>query len=192
MTADRWIAIGASGAGGLSDIKDVLAGLPFPLPAVVLVVLHRPADRISSLAKVLAAATRAPVRIASEGESFHTGTIYIGEPDEHLTMGTADSAQMVEGGRHQYRGRTIDLLFKSVAAKVGKAAIGVVLSGSLDDGSRGLAAIHQAGGVSMVLTPASDATSAGMPENAIEFDGPVDVIGSPALIAREITKLLTT
>jgi two-component system chemotaxis response regulator CheB len=49
--------------------------------------------------------------------------------------------------------------------------IGVVLSGSLDDGSRGLASIHKTGGLSMVLTPAGP-PERGMPENAIKFDGP--------------------
>jgi chemotaxis response regulator CheB len=54
--------------------------------------------------------------------------------------------------------------------------IGVVLSGSLDDGSRGLAAIHDAGGMTMVLTPARPPQQ-GMPENAISYDGPIDLIG---------------
>jgi two-component system, chemotaxis family, protein-glutamate methylesterase/glutaminase len=49
--------------------------------------------------------------------------------------------------------------------------IGVVLSGSLDNGSRGLAAIHKAGSLSMVLTPAGP-PDRGMPENAIKFDRP--------------------
>lgn len=67
--------------------------------------------------------------------------------------------------------------------------IGVVLSGSLDDGSRGLAAIKAAGGRTMVLTPKRSAGS-GMPENAINYDGPIDKIGTPEQIAREIGRLL--
>lgn len=63
--------------------------------------------------------------------------------------------------------------------------IGVVLSGSLDDGSRGLAAIHEAGGLTMVLTP-DPKPYRGMPRNAINYDGPVDVIGSPRVIAAAI------
>jgi two-component system chemotaxis response regulator CheB len=63
--------------------------------------------------------------------------------------------------------------------------IGVVLSGSLDDGSRGLAAINAAGGLSMVLTPSAPPMK-GMPENAINFDGPIDLIGSPITIAKGI------
>jgi two-component system chemotaxis response regulator CheB len=73
-----------------------------------------------------------------------------------------------------YRNRTIDALFRSVAAHAGSEMIGVVLSGSLDDGSRGLAAIKAAGGTSMVLTPNRRGRK-GMPENAINYDGPLNL-----------------
>jgi two-component system chemotaxis response regulator CheB len=76
-----------------------------------------------------------------------------------------------------------------VAEQAGPLATGVILSGSLDDGSRGLAAINKAGGVTMVLTP-ERGRPAGMPENAIDFDGPINVIGSPSFIARCISKLI--
>jgi two-component system chemotaxis response regulator CheB len=59
----------------------------------------------------------------------------------------------------------------------------------LDDGSRGLAAIHDAKGVTMVLTP-DRGSAPGMPENAIDYDGPVNVIGSPRVIARKLTQLV--
>jgi two-component system chemotaxis response regulator CheB len=67
--------------------------------------------------------------------------------------------------------------------------IGVVLSGSLDDGARGLAAIRRAGGRTMVLTPRVPAWR-GMPENAIAYDGPVDVIGGPEEIAAAVNALV--
>jgi two-component system chemotaxis response regulator CheB len=67
---------------------------------------------------------------------------------------------------NRYRNRTIDALFRSVAAHAGSRMVGVVLSGSLDDGSRGLAAIKAAGGTTMVLTPHWSGGK-GMPENAV-------------------------
>jgi two-component system chemotaxis response regulator CheB len=69
--------------------------------------------------------------------------------------------------------------------------IGVVLSGSLDDSSRGLAAIQEAGGLTMVLTP-SGPPQRGMPENAISYDGPIDLIGTPERIARGICMACAT
>jgi two-component system, chemotaxis family, protein-glutamate methylesterase/glutaminase len=93
--------------------------------------------------------------------------------------------RLIEGPHNKYRNRTIDLLFSSVAARARLRAIGVVLRGALSDGSRGLAAIHLAGGITMVVgtrgTPA-----AGMPFNATDYDGPIDFIGSTNEIAAEI------
>ena len=83
-----------------------------------------------------------------------------------------------------HRNRTVDLLLTSVATYAGKKAIGVILSGSLDDGSRGLAAIHAAGGLTMVIERPKHPL--GMPENAIAYDGPIDVVGGFAEIAAMI------
>jgi two-component system, chemotaxis family, protein-glutamate methylesterase/glutaminase len=179
-----FVAIGASGKEGLDDIKALLAALRRPVPAVVLVVLHRPADRISALREILARSSHMPVVVAANGEKFETDTCYIGEPDEHITLASRSFAHLVEH-RAADRNRTIDLLFKSIAQHAKRRMIGVVLSGSLDDGSRGLAAIKEAGGTIMVLTSANRAAR-GMPENARDFDGPIDVIGTPEQIAQAI------
>jgi two-component system, chemotaxis family, protein-glutamate methylesterase/glutaminase len=183
------IAIGASGCDGLAEIKTLLAGLPDPLAAVVLVVLHRPWDRLSHLRDILARASHLPVVIAADGDRLQLGSCYIGEPAEHLTLAARSRVQLLDDPTNGYRNRTIDALFRSVAAHAGSEMIGVVLSGSLDDGSRGLAAIKAAGGTSMVLTP-NRRGSKGMPENAINYDGPIDKIGTPEQIAEEISHLL--
>src|SRR3954447_4370182 len=185
----RYVAIGASGGDGLQDIQELLGALPHPVAAVVMVVLHRPADRISRLREILAAATTTAVVVAQTGETLEPGRIYIGEPAQHLTLLTGNEAALIPGVLNEHRNRTIDLLFHSLAAHAGASAIGVVLSGSLDDGSRGLTAIHHAGGVTMVLTPRRGG-AIGMPENAIDYDGPINVIGSPTVIAHEIAHLL--
>jgi two-component system chemotaxis response regulator CheB len=183
-----YIAIGASGREGLEDIQELLAALSHPLRAIMLVVLHRPADRPSVLRQVLARATRIPVRIAAQGETLEEGAVYIGEPAQHLTM-LGKQAELVADERTEHRNRTIDLLLHSIAAEAGTAAVGIVLSGLLDDGARGLEAVHKAGGVTMVLTPERDRPPE-MPENAIDFDGPINVIGSPTFIAAALEKLI--
>jgi two-component system chemotaxis response regulator CheB len=77
-------------------------------------------------------------------------------------------------------------------AEYGRGCVtGVVLSGSLDDGSRGLAAVHHGGGVTMVLTP-QPAPEGGMPGNAAAYDGPIDVTGTPRQIADAIMKTIRT
>ncbi|MBX9661046.1 MAG: chemotaxis protein CheB [Nitrospiraceae bacterium] len=184
--ASPWfVAVGASGGEGLSDIKALLAALPPSIQAVILVVLHRPWDTPSNLRPVLERACTHPVLIAEEGERFERGTVYIGEPDQHLTLATRSLGELVDDPGSLHRNRTVDLLFRSVARYGRKRMIGVVLSGSLDDGSRGLAAIHEAGGLTMVITPDRQPYQ-GMPENAIGYGGPIDVIGDPQTIASAI------
>ncbi len=92
--------------------------------------------------------------------------------------------------KNQHRNRTVDLLFSSVARYAEGKAIGVILSGALDDGSSGLAAIHHAGGLTMVLTPSEYAEVGGMPRNAIDYDGPIDVTGSICQIADAIARIV--
>jgi chemotaxis response regulator CheB len=184
--ATPWfVAVGASGGEGLADIRELLAALPAPLEAVMLIVLHRPADRPSNLRTVLASSCAHPIVIAAEGQKFERGTVYIGEPSEHLTLAEQSFGTLLQDPERSYRGRTIDLLFRSVAENGKDRVIGVVLSGALDDGSRGLALIHAAGGLTMVLTPRSPPTQ-GMPEHAIAYDGPIDLIGTPSQIASAI------
>ena len=151
-----------------------------------MIVLHRRWDHPTKLRQVLASACKLPVIIAAEGERLDMGKVYIGEPAQHLTLAANTFGKLAGDPERDYRGRTVDLLFNSVAAHAGRRMIGVVLSGSLDDGSRGLAAIHRAGGLSMVLTPAHP-PERGMPENAIAYDGPISLIGEPQQIADGIS-----
>src|SRR3954454_541382 len=181
------VAIGASGGEGLEDIKLLLASLPADLRAVVLVVLHRPSDRLSRLQEVLSRVSQMPVVIAKDGEHFRAGCCYIGEPDDHLSLAEKSNVRLVEGTQDKHRNRTVDILFNSVAAHARGRVIGVVLSGSLDDGSRGLAAIEHAGGTTMVLTKQGVAEY-GMPENAAAYNRPIHVLGSATTIAREIVR----
>ena len=180
-----FVAIGASGPEGLDDIRELLAALPASLNAIVLIVLHRLWNRPSQLRSVLSQGSGLPVVIAASGEYFEPGTAYIGEPAEHLTLAAKSLGHLVDDPHRDHGNRTVDLLFRSVAAYGGNRMIGVVLSGSLDDGSRGLAVIHKARGLTMVLTPHL-LPRTGMPENAISFDGPVDLIGNPRQIAAGI------
>jgi two-component system chemotaxis response regulator CheB len=183
------VAIGASGGEGLNDIEALLTRLPKPVKAVVMVVLHRPSDRISALRDVLGRRSGLPVVVAEQAEAFESGVGYIGEPDQHLTLGWSGGADLLAGAANRLRNRTIDALFLSLARHARRRTIGVVLSGSLDDGSRGLAAIHEAGGITMVLDPGHKAR--GMQQNAIDYNGPVSVIGDAGRIAGFIGQLLS-
>ncbi len=183
-----FIAIGASGSEGLGDIVELLQALAKPCPAVVMVVLHRPSDRISHLQEVLARHCGMPVAVAEEAQTLVAGICYIGEPDGHISLVDHHVAHLVPGADHRLRNRTVDTLFNSLAEHAATRTIGVVLSGALDDGSRGLAAIHEHGGMTMVLEPGDK--DRGMQRNAIEYDGPIDLVGTARAIARRIESVL--
>jgi two-component system, chemotaxis family, protein-glutamate methylesterase/glutaminase len=187
MNSPYFVAIGASGQLGLAQIKSLLSLLPPRIEAIVLVTLHRPSDRISRLNQVLLRVSSIPVSIAEAGARFQIGTCYIGEPADHLALAQANHVRLVPGADDEYRNRTVDLLFTSVALHAKERGIGVVLAGSLDDGSRGLAAIHHAGGVTMVVK-IDDVLSEGMPESAAAYDGPIDFLGTIEDIATEIAR----
>jgi two-component system chemotaxis response regulator CheB len=179
----RWIvAIGASGSQGMDDIGELLGELRPEMAAVIMVVLHRSWHRPSRLHATLTAATALPVIIAADDERLKTGTVYIGEPSQHITLKADGYCKIIDDPDRKYGNRTVDLLFKSVAANAGPQMIGVILSGSLDDGSRGLAAIHAAGGITMVRSPFNPPWD-GMPNNAINFGSPIDLIGDFKAIA---------
>lgn len=182
-----FVAIGASGGQGLDDIKRLLSALPATLQAVVLVVLHRPSDKVSHLRDVLARASAMPVLLATEDEPFRAGRCYVGEPDAHLSLAANSRVRLIEGADDRHRGRSVDILFNSIAAHAEARGIGIVLSGSLDDGSRGLAAIHHAGGATMVLTH-EGRVEAGMPWNALDYDGPIDAMGTAEDLAGDVVR----
>jgi two-component system, chemotaxis family, protein-glutamate methylesterase/glutaminase len=163
-----FLAMGASGSSGLSQMIAVLRSLPEDIDAAVLVVLHRPFDRTSRLREVLAASSRLPVAIPDHGEKLQPGRCYLGEPARHLALAAGGVARLIDDPLHRLRNRTVDTLFRSVAEHGTRRAMGVVLAGSLDDGSRGLAAIETAGGRAGVLLSGSAGRWSGMPENALD------------------------
>ncbi len=181
------VAVGGSGSQGLRDMQELLLALPADLPAAVLLTLHRPVDRPSSLASVLQRTSRLPVRIATQGGLLRPGVCYVGEPSRHLALGAPGQVRLVDDERRFHRNATVDLLFRSVAEHAGRQAIGVVLSGCLADGSRGLAAINQAGGIGMACVPCAQAVG-DMPRNAIARAGPLSLVDTAAGLGREIAR----
>ncbi len=182
LLADWVVAVGASGVAGLDDIKLLLACLRPDIPAIVMVVLHRQWGHISVLRDILSRGSAMPVLIPSHGEMARRSTAYIGEPGVHLVLAADRRMGMIDDSRRQYRNGTVDLLFDSVAEHGGRRTIGVVLSGALQDGAQGLAAIRRGGGLTMVRTPNSGPRD-GMPENAISFGGKPDFVTGPAELA---------
>jgi len=179
------VAIGAS-AGGVEAIPRLLERLPADLPASALVVLHRPTEQISALRRILARKSNLPVIAPHEGESLRHGICYLSDPQKHLTLGPHSHLHLLPD--HFYRAHSIDALFWSLARHAGSRTIGVILSGLLKDGSFGLKAIKEAGGKVLVQSP-EEAAYPEMPQSAIKYDGPIDLIAPIDLLAAEICRL---
>ena len=158
------IVIGTS-AGGLQALQRLTADLPADLPAAIFVVQHCNPSGRSLLAKILGRS--GPLRAINpiNHEPIRHGTIYVAPPDRHMLI--QDSHVCTSHGPKENRSRpAIDALFRSAARSCGARVIGVILSGNLDDGTAGLLAIKEQGGLAVVQTPA-DAAYPSMPESAL-------------------------
>jgi two-component system chemotaxis response regulator CheB len=159
------VVIGAS-AGGVEALTRLAAGLPPGLPAAVAVVLHVPSTGKSVLPAILTRQGNLPASAALDGEPLTPGHIHVAPPDRHLLV--RDGALVLDDGPRLNGHRpAIDSLFRSAAAAAGAGVIGVVLTGTLDDGAAGLAEIKLHGGTTVVQDP-EDAQYPSMPAHAIE------------------------
>jgi two-component system chemotaxis response regulator CheB len=159
------IVLGAS-AGGVESLREVVNGLPEKLAAAVFVVLHIPPYQQSSLPDILNFSGSLPAAHPENGDRIKAGHIYVAPPDHHLLI--ESGRIVVSKGPKENRFRpSIDALFRSAAYSYGSKAIGVVLSGALDDGTSGLWTIKRLGGVAIVQQP-NDARFESMPLSAIK------------------------
>jgi two-component system chemotaxis response regulator CheB len=159
------IVIGAS-SGGIESLIEVVAGLPQDLSAAIFVVLHVSPQSKSELPAILSRAGPLPAAHAKDDETIAPGRIYVAPPDLHLLL-NSERVRLVRGPKENNTRPAVDPLFRSAALAFGPRVVGVVLSGSLDDGTAGLIAVKKRGGVAIVQDPA-DAVFPDMPRNAME------------------------
>jgi two-component system, chemotaxis family, protein-glutamate methylesterase/glutaminase len=159
------VVVGFS-AGGIDPLLQLVAGLPSDLPASVFVVHHFPAHSVSALPSILRRASTLPVTTAVDNEPIRLGYIYVGRPDRHLLL-EAGRVRLTRGPREHGNRPALDPLFRSAARVYGSRVIGVILSGTLDDGTAGLHAIKSAGGLAVVQDP-DDAAYPGMSRSAMQ------------------------
>ncbi len=183
----KLVVIGAS-AGGVEALQRVVAGLSPDLDAAVLVVLHLSPTARSVLPQILSRAQTLAATYPVDGQKIQPGRIYVAPPDFHLLVGQDQRFVLTKGPRENGSRPAIDPLFRSAASAFRERVVGVILSGTLDDGAAGLLAIKLAGGKAFVQAPAAS-LFAGMPNRAIEADE-VDCICTADEVGRAVADLL--
>jgi len=185
--APKVLAIAAS-TGGPAAVQTVLRGLGTGFPLPIVVVQHIARGFVLALVEWLNNTVALPVRVARQGERLNPGQVYLAPEDHHIVAydpGAATLRPMAPGDRFC---PSADLLFESAARVYGAAAIGLVLTGMGDDGTRGLLALRAAG----APTLAQDAASCvvyGMPRAAVEA-GAITRSEPLAMIAEVILRMV--
>ena len=186
-TADiRAVAIGAS-AGGVQALCELLPALAAESRAAVFVVLHLPRDRPSLLVDVFSQKCELDVREAEDKEPVTPGTVYFAPPNYHLLVDTGPQLALSADDLVHHSRPSIDVLFDSAARVYREHLLGIILSGANEDGAEGLAAVHDAGGLTVVQEPQT-AQSSAMILSALERR-PVDLVLDLPGIAKLLQRL---
>ena len=165
------VAMGAS-AGGVRALQTFFAAIPTDTGAAFVVVVHLDPDRRSELAGILATRTTMPVIQVQEREKLMPITFTSSRPDRRLEM-VDHEIRAIPFEEPRGLRSPIDQFFRSVAERLGDG-FAIILSGAGSDGSLGVRAVKESGGIILVQDP-SEAEYSSMPRNAIAT-GIVDVV----------------
>jgi two-component system chemotaxis response regulator CheB len=185
--ADHDVAIVAIGAstGGPPVVAQILSGLSPNFAAPILVVQHISLGFTTGFAEWLAAASRLPVHVAKGGERPLSGHVYVAPDDHHLRIDPRGELQTTQDEPHNGLRPSVGVLFRSVAERFGRRAIGVLLTGMGRDGAEELKLMSDQG----ALTVAQDEESCvvfGMPAEAVRL-GAASFVFPPQKIAEFLT-----
>ncbi|CAN94353.1 unnamed protein product [Sorangium cellulosum So ce56] len=157
------VGIGAS-AGGLEALEHFFANIPKESGMAFVVVQHLSPDFKSLMDEILGRRTELPIHLVENGMQVEPDHVYLIPPKKEMII-SGDRLLLSERDRDQELALPIDVFFRSLAQDCGPRAIAVVLSGGGSDGSRGIRAVHEAGGL-VVVQDVDSAQFDGMPKTA--------------------------
>ena len=152
MAGIQAVVIGAS-AGGVQALAELLPAFSSRASVSIFVVLHLPRDRPSLLTEVFSSKCALEVREAQDKEPVAPGTVYFAPSNYHLLVDEGPQLALSADDLVHHSRPSIDVLFESAAAVYGPRLLGVILTGANEDGAEGLAAVHDAGGITVVQEP---------------------------------------
>jgi two-component system, chemotaxis family, CheB/CheR fusion protein len=168
------VGVGAS-AGGVAALRCLFRTMPPDIGAAFVVVTHIGSRRETLLTEILARDTTMPVLNASSGQRVEANHVYVLPSDAVLTI-SKQHLDLLPAATNQHERNPIDIFFASLAKAAGENAVGIVLSGAGSDGSLGVKAIKEEGGLTIAQGhDESGPAHSGMPSSAIAT-GLVDVV----------------
>jgi two-component system chemotaxis response regulator CheB len=187
MTDGRKLIVVGGSAGAVEALRVLVRHLSGALPASVAVVIHGINGHRGGMTRMFSHPGGLEVSPAQDGEAMEPGHMYLATADRHLLV--EDGVFRLSLTAEENRARpAIDPLFRSAAAGHGADVVGVILSGTLDDGSAGLLAIGEAGGRMLVQDP-REALFPEMPTNAIRYAVP-DAVLPIVDLAHELNRVV--
>lgn len=185
--ANAFVVVGiGTSAGGLSALEEFCQHIPLGIEAAFVIIQHLSPDFKSMMKELLERKTSLPVYKIAAGMTLKPGAIYVMPGKVNVTL--EKGKFFIAESEAKSNNFPIDLCFKSIAKAYNHRAIAVLLSGTGSDGTAGLQAISQAGGIAMIQSPES-AEFTGMSQNALPT-GLVDEILSPQDLAQTISEIV--
>lgn len=174
------IVIGLS-SGGMEAMKFLFSGLPVEFSIPIIVVQHMSPRSDSQWISVVKKNFQLEFKEVDEKEPIRSGHIYIAPPNYHLLVEENRTFSLSVEEKVNYARPSIDVLFESAALAYKEKLIGIVLTGSNNDGAAGLKQIRDCGGLCIVEDPAT-AYSPVMPQAALEKADPQFVLSLKKII----------
>jgi len=182
------VGIGAS-AGGLDAVQQLFNSIPNNTGIAFIIIQHLSPDFKSLMPELLAKYTSMKIYTAEEGQIIHPNCIYLNQRNKNIGINN-NRFVLLDKAPKDHLNLPIDILFHMLGESYKDKAIGVILSGTGSDGSRGIKTIKEAGGIILVQDPET-AQFNGMPISAISTNLS-DFILSPSKIAEKIIKFTGT
>lgn len=159
------ITIGAS-AGGISAVSRLLATLPEEIDAAIFIVIHLGKHANPTIVlSILNKNSKLKVEIPENNTIIRKGMAYLAPADHHMML-IQGKILISMGAKENHWRPAIDVLFRTAAAAYDSCVTGIILTGLLDDGTSGMIAIKEAGGICIVQDP-EEAEYSDMPNNVI-------------------------
>jgi two-component system, chemotaxis family, protein-glutamate methylesterase/glutaminase len=160
------IVMGSS-AGGVAVLECILSSLPKKFPLPLMIVQHLAPNSDDYLAHFLDNSCHLVVKEVEDEEPIQPGYVYLSPPNYHLMVEKKQTLSLSTDNPVNFSRPSIDVLFESASRVYVDNLIGILLTGANKDGSKGLACIHEQGGLTIVQDP-NTAESPFMPLAAIE------------------------